>query len=290
MLIIRFLKRRCSEVKENWCSGIRESQKGLDFRWTPSVWQMTFPWWLQAGDAAQGSQPISLSASDVGSRGSPLLSWNLRMYKLLPGETTHCFLQRGSADGRGLPDLEERAWDTRRFVVPHITDCSMSVADRSCLRVPRKPLLSASRLSAGLQDLVHIWAQPGSAGELVIQRATQLLEDRSQWTDRYPSYWSFNSGIVINKRDSSEVYSTWFPRLTLAGLNPSFPQWSPAHSVIQSFKKIVANYTHTYGLPRWRNAKECLPMLETLVQSLGWEDPLEKEMAICPSILAWKIP
>ena len=28
---------------------------------------------------------------------------------------------------------------------------------------------------------------------------------------------------------------------------------------------------------------------ETLVQSLGWEDPLEKEMATHSSILAWKI-
>ena len=26
------------------------------------------------------------------------------------------------------------------------------------------------------------------------------------------------------------------------------------------------------------------------VQSLGWEDPLEKEMQTYPSILAWKIP
>ena len=29
---------------------------------------------------------------------------------------------------------------------------------------------------------------------------------------------------------------------------------------------------------------------ETRVQSLGWEDPLEKEMATHSSILAWKIP
>ena len=29
---------------------------------------------------------------------------------------------------------------------------------------------------------------------------------------------------------------------------------------------------------------------ETQVQSLGWEDPLEKEMAIHSSTLAWKIP
>ena len=31
-------------------------------------------------------------------------------------------------------------------------------------------------------------------------------------------------------------------------------------------------------------------MWETQVQSLGWEDPLEKEMATHSSTLAWKIP
>ena len=36
---------------------------------------------------------------------------------------------------------------------------------------------------------------------------------------------------------------------------------------------------------------KCLPtMQETQVQSLGREDPLEKEMATHSSILAWKIP
>ena len=31
-------------------------------------------------------------------------------------------------------------------------------------------------------------------------------------------------------------------------------------------------------------------MQETWVRSLGWEDPLEKEMATHSGILAWKIP
>ena len=31
-------------------------------------------------------------------------------------------------------------------------------------------------------------------------------------------------------------------------------------------------------------------MQETWVRSLGWDDPLEKEMAIHSSTLAWKIP
>ena len=36
--------------------------------------------------------------------------------------------------------------------------------------------------------------------------------------------------------------------------------------------------------------KNLLVMCETQVQSLDWEDPLEKEMATHSSILAWEIP
>ena len=34
----------------------------------------------------------------------------------------------------------------------------------------------------------------------------------------------------------------------------------------------------------------CLPMQEMWIQSLGWADPLEKEMATHSSILAWEFP
>ena len=36
--------------------------------------------------------------------------------------------------------------------------------------------------------------------------------------------------------------------------------------------------------------KRLSAVLETGVRSLGWEDPLEKEMATHSSTLAWKIP
>ena len=36
--------------------------------------------------------------------------------------------------------------------------------------------------------------------------------------------------------------------------------------------------------------KRLSTMRETQIQSLGWEDPLEKEMAIHSSTIAWKIP
>ena len=35
--------------------------------------------------------------------------------------------------------------------------------------------------------------------------------------------------------------------------------------------------------------KSLLAIQETQVQSLGWEDPLEKEMAIHFSVLTWRI-
>ena len=34
----------------------------------------------------------------------------------------------------------------------------------------------------------------------------------------------------------------------------------------------------------------CLPVQEMWVQTLGQEDPLDKEMALLSSILAWEIP
>ena len=39
-----------------------------------------------------------------------------------------------------------------------------------------------------------------------------------------------------------------------------------------------------------QTVKRLSTMWETWVQSLGWEDPLEKEMAIHSSTIAWKIP
>ena len=39
-----------------------------------------------------------------------------------------------------------------------------------------------------------------------------------------------------------------------------------------------------------QTVKNLPAMWETWVQFLGWEDPLEKEMATQSGVLAWKIP
>ena len=44
------------------------------------------------------------------------------------------------------------------------------------------------------------------------------------------------------------------------------------------------------GVPAGSDIKNLPAMQEIQVQSLGWEDPLEKGMATHCSILAWRIP
>ena len=50
---------------------------------------------------------------------------------------------------------------------------------------------------------------------------------------------------------------------------------------------LMAEY---YSIPVAQRAKHLPTMQETQVRSLGWEDPLEKEMAMHSGTLAWKIP
>ena len=53
-------------------------------------------------------------------------------------------------------------------------------------------------------------------------------------------------------------------------------------------------YSYTYTLSGnslvVQSVKNLPAVQETWVQSLGWEDPLEKGMATRSSILAWRIP
>ena len=53
----------------------------------------------------------------------------------------------------------------------------------------------------------------------------------------------------------------------------------------------IASFTHSQGNSLVAQLVKNLPAVqETQVWSLGREDPLEKELAIHSSILAWRIP
>ena len=53
---------------------------------------------------------------------------------------------------------------------------------------------------------------------------------------------------------------------------------------------MIIPETQTKGFPGGSDDKELPAVRETWVQSLGWEDPLEKGTATHSSILAWRIP
>ena len=54
---------------------------------------------------------------------------------------------------------------------------------------------------------------------------------------------------------------------------------------------LLIRKLYYYGASLVAQRLKRLPLIqETWVRSLGWEDPLEKEMATHSSILAWRIP
>ena len=57
------------------------------------------------------------------------------------------------------------------------------------------------------------------------------------------------------------------------------------HGVTKSWTRLKQLSTHAHEI-----VKNLPATRETQVQTLGWKDPLEKEMATHSKILAWRIP
>ena len=75
--------------------------------------------------------------------------------------------------------------------------------------------------------------------------------------------------------------------------------WAAIYGVTQSLTRlkqlsvpheICKNKKKKKDFPVAQTTKNLPAIQETQVQSLGWKDPLEKEMAMHSSIPAWRIP
>ena len=67
--------------------------------------------------------------------------------------------------------------------------------------------------------------------------------------------------------------------------------WNPSVNKIDKSPFLYKVYTLlTFGFPCGSPDKESVCNEGDWVQSLGWEDPLEKGKATHSSILAWRIP
>ena len=65
--------------------------------------------------------------------------------------------------------------------------------------------------------------------------------------------------------------------------------WATVNGVAKSQTRL-SDFTFTFASLVAQRVKHLPTMRETWVQSLGGEDPLEKEMATHSSVLAWRIP
>ena len=101
-------------------------------------------------------------------------------------------------------------------------------------------------------------------------------------TNQLP-FTSENFNIVTKRCGESTVSAS-----TLYKLLCSNDLWAALLAVCKVSYWYV--YHKLLGFPSDSLVKKCLPMQKTRVLFLGWEDPLEKEMAIHCSILAWEIP
>ena len=68
--------------------------------------------------------------------------------------------------------------------------------------------------------------------------------------------------------------------------------WTEKPGRLQSpgSQRVRHNWVTSLPLSVAHTVKNLPPMWEIWVRSLGWEDPLEKEMVTHSSILAWRIP
>ena len=99
---------------------------------------------------------------------------------------------------------------------------------------------------------------------------------------RWPEYWSFSFSISPSNEYSGLISFKidWFDLLAVQGTLKSLLQHHISKaSILWRWASLVAQLV-----------KNLPAMLETQVQSLGWEDPLEKGTATHSSILSWRIP
>ena len=91
---------------------------------------------------------------------------------------------------------------------------------------------------------------------------------------KWPKYWSFSFNIS--------------PSNEHPGLISFRMDWLDLLAVQGTLKSLLQH--HNWASLVAQRLKHLPAMWETWVQSLGWEDTLEKEMATRSSILAWRIP
>ena len=149
-----------------------------------------------------------------------------------------------------------------------------------------------------------------------IPPSIRVFSNESTLCMRWPKYWSFSFSIIPSKEQPGLISfrMDWLEFLAVQGTLRSLLQHHSSRASIlrhSAFFTVQLSYPYmttgkTIALTRRifvvlycilirasliaQLVKNLPAKQETRVQSLGQEDPLEKEMATHSSILAWRIP
>ena len=94
-------------------------------------------------------------------------------------------------------------------------------------------------------------------------------------------------GLAISFTHDNIHVSMLFSQVILRSI------WCPVLACVPTVELVALRSSQALDSQVARRQRVCLPMQETQetpVQTLGREEPLEKEVATCSSIYAWKIP
>ena len=105
--------------------------------------------------------------------------------------------------------------------------------------------------------------------------------------------WTVAHQVSLSMEFFRQEYWSGLPFLSPEELpNPGIELWAPVLQADSLLFKLLGSLFFVYGFSLIvvaQTVKNLPAVQENWVQSLGWEDPLEKGVATYSSILAWRI-
>ena len=168
--------------------------------------------------------------------------------------------------------------------------------------------LHQDRVTLRETSMIHLMSIQISQEESQVVWYSHLFQNYyyyfvNPYTDRICTYKQVHIQILFlfslfkNKKQNGTMLFMWlYTLLWLIILKNDFGDCAYQHIKAFSFflwRPSISFYGYVIiylDFPCGSAVKNLFAMQETQVQSLGWEDPQEKEMAAHRSILAWEIP